>query len=400
MNLKFLSMIILLPVLLIAFISIVRAEGIVGASPGVAEFNNVLRGGYAERYVTITIDSENPVQVNLTSRGNTSDWFNFSENISVSRDNLGRLLVSVEPPSDIPNGNYTSFLRISPESIGKGSDGRAVSTILAVIDIVLKVEITDVEIFSCGAKNFLVQSAEKGDDIIFTMDVSNSGNIRIKPTLKIDMWDQEQISIVKSVELKGDEILPTKEGKYAFRVPSDDLPIGQYWAEVSVPDCYSSDTLTFDVLEPGALKADGILLRIFSTVWTEIGETVPIVADFENVGQKEVEAQFRGRITRDGQVIQVLESEKSQVPVSEITNFTFYFTPKRAGKYIASGRVFYDKKRTFESSTVINVTPKRFDIRYMTLTLVYISIFVFIAVLVYKIRKEKKRYLRKLKGEE
>ena len=63
-----------------------------------------------------------------------------------------------------------------------------------------------------------------------------------------------------------------------------------------------------------------------------------------------------------------------------------------------TGRVFYDRKRTFESSTVINVKPKEFGWKEFLLTSIYILLMIFIVLLFYKIRKEKRRYLRKLRG--
>ncbi len=43
-------------------------------------------------------------------------------------------------------------------------------------------------------------------------------------------------------------------------------------------------------------------------------------------------------------IIQILESENSLVDMGESNTFKFYFTPKIQGKYIVSGRVFYDEK--------------------------------------------------------
>ncbi|MFH1290890.1 MAG: hypothetical protein ABIH92_05820 [Nanoarchaeota archaeon] len=377
--------------------SLVSAANIVGISPGTVYFKEVLRGGYAERYITVTIDSEGAVNVETEARGDIAEWLEFSSNISVSRGHPGRLFISVRPPIDVPNGNYTGFIRVSTGALGDLPPGKAVSAVRAVIDVAVTVEITDLEVLSCRARSFKVHSAEKGDDVVFEVDVFNEGNVRLKPFFIAEIWDQEQISLVKTVEFTGDEILPTKEESLSFYMPTDDMELGQYWVDIEVPDCYSSNTLTFDVLEPGALKAEGLLLRILSPAWAETDETIPLVAEFKNIGEKEVDAKFKGKITRDGEIVQLLESESALAPISEITNFTFFFTPKKAGRYIASGRVFYDKKRTFESSAVINVKPKMFGLKQAALTLVYIVLMIAIIILFYKIRKEKRRYLGKVR---
>lgn len=375
----------------------VSAGGIVGVSPGNVDFKKVLRDGYAERYITITVDSEEPVDVSLEARGEIKEWMDFPGNLSISKNNRGRVLLSVRPPSDIPNGNYTGFLRVSTGALSeKVLEGRAMGRVIAVIDVAVTVEITDQEVLECRANNFAVKSAEVGDEIAFSVNILNEGNVRLKPKFTANIWDQEQISLVRNVEFRGKEILPTREETFTFYLPAKGFKPDQYWVEAEVPDCFASDTLTFDVLEEGALKAEGILLKIFSRVWTDVGETIPIIANFKNTGEKSVDAKFKGKITRDGRIIQILESEEVSVPVSEIINFTFFFTPGKPGKYIASGRVFYDKKRTFESSTVINVRPKKIGLKQAFLSLIYVFLIVFIVLLFYKIRKEKRRYIEKL----
>ncbi|HDK42395.1 MAG TPA: hypothetical protein ENG87_03380 [Candidatus Pacearchaeota archaeon] len=376
----------------------ISAVSIVGVSPGDVNLKNVLRGGYAERYITVTIDSDDLVGIKLEARGDVKNWLEFPENFSVSKDSPGRILISVKPPSDIPNGNYTGFLRVSTESIGgEAKEEHATSNIRVAIDISINVEVTDLEIFECKASKFIVDSVEVGEDLLFGIDIFNQGNIRLKPESQIDIWDQEQINIVKSVGMKSGEILPTREEGRIFSVPTGDLEIGQYWGDVKVPDCFSSEILTFDILEEGALKAEGILLSIISKIWTDIDETIPIIATFKNIGEKEVDAQFKGKITNEGKIIQILESEKYSVPISEISNFSFFFTPRKAGKYIVSGRIFYDKKRTFESSTIINVNPEKFGIKQFFLTVIYIVLMAFMGYLIFKIRKEKKKYIKKIK---
>lgn len=81
----------------------------------------------------------------------------------------------------------------------------------------------------------------------------------------------------------------------------------------------------------------------------------------------------------------------SSVSIGEIETFKFYFTPRKEGKYIVTGMVFYDGKRTFEKSTVINVEKKGFDIGVIRTILIYLILLIVIAYLAYKIKKEKRR---------
>lgn len=372
----------------------------VGISPGTVEFRNTLRGGYAERFVTVTIGSEELNEVSFEPRGDIADWLGFPDQVNVSQDQLGRVLITVEPPTDTPNGNYTGFLRVHTSALNEevGGDGSATGFVRAVVDIAITVGVTDIETLSCNAGSFSVSTVEQGDDIVVNFNFLNSGNIRLKPQATIDIWDQDQIEIVKTVDLTGNDVLPTKQEVVAFRIDSDDLDLDQYWMDISVPDCFAQDTLTFDVLAPGALRSKGTLLRIEAPFAAETGDTLPISAVFQNIGEKEVSAKFEGKITRDGKIIQLLESDEQLISINEISSFPFFFTPEEEGTYIASGRVLYDRKKTFESSATMMVVKKTFGLKDVLITLLYIALVVIIGVLFYKIRGEKRRYKQKLEG--
>ena len=364
----------------------------IGVSPANVYFKDVLRGGYAERIVTITVDSEEPIKISLEPRGEIVDWVSFEEKeFEVSRNKPYYLKIILQPPVDIPNGNYTGFLRVTTSSKNKGVEGQATGVINAALDLYLEVKITDVEFSSCRAWDFQVESVEKGDDILFKVKVLNEGNVRLYPTIKIDMWDQERTELVKQVEFSEDMIIPTTEKELNIKVESSDMNLGQYWAEITSIECYAAQTLTFDILEEGALKAQGNLLRISSPTWIKVDDTTIIEALFENTGEKNLNARFKGEITLGSRVIQILESELSSVSIGEIETFKFYFTPRKEGKYIVTGMVFYDGKRTFEKSTVINVEKKGFDIGIIRTILIYLILLIVIAYLAYKIKKEKRR---------
>jgi hypothetical protein len=383
-------------VLLICLISSVSAA-YVGVSPANINFKGVLRGGYSEKSAIISVDSDRSVAISVSPNGEIANWINVSSTkFIVSKNAPYYLKISIRPPSGTPNGNYTGFLRISPESLASSKEGYATATIRAAVELSLSVEVTDTEYKSCSASAFEMISAEKGDDIILSMDIENTGNILMNPRVSVDIWDENQISIIKRAEFSDEQIIPTTSKNIKMKINSDDLEIGQYWADVSAVDCYSLQSLTFDVLELGALKESGLLLGISARPFAEIGQTVPLTVNFKNVGEKEVEAWFDGKATYGDKIVQLFKSERALVPISETTNFSFYFTPTHYGKYIISGRVFYGKKRTFESSVVINVNSKNDFQRIITFA-IYAIIIIAVVTLLYKIRKERKVYSAELR---
>ena len=55
-----------------------------------------------------------------------------------------------------------------------------------------------------------------------------------------------------------------------------------------------------------------------------VEDTTTIEAIFENIGEKMVEARFKGHILFNDKIIQLLESEPLEVPISSSANFTFF----------------------------------------------------------------------------
>lgn len=374
------------------FSNLVSAANI-GISPAKISFKDVLRGGYSEKFVTITIDSDEPVSVTIQKRGEIEDWLSFEETeFEVSKSNPYRMKIMAEPPIDMPNGIYQGFIRVRISGEGEAIEGQATGIVNAALDLNVEIEVTDIESKACSATKFRVESVEIGDPIIFSALIYNEGNIRLKPNLRVEIWDENQIEIIKQEDFVGKEIFPTTSEEIVFEVDSSGMDLGQYWVDFYALDCYNSQTLTFDILEVGALKASGILTSIISVPWVEKGDTTMIQAFFENNGEKSVRAQFKGEITLNGNIIQILESQNSLVNIEDTKEFDFYFTPQKVGKYIVSGRVFYDGKRTFEKNAIINVRDTGFRWNNLIRPLVYVLLILGISYLLYKINQEKKSF--------
>ena len=371
----------------------------VGVSPAAIIFKDVLRGGYAERPVIITIDTQNPILATATTRGEIASWLKFSEqNFTITKGTPHQLMISVTPPADTPNGNYTGFVTINSDRLANAKEGHATGLIVPTLDIYITVQVTDQELVSCRASNFKTASVEEGEDIIFEIDVLNKGNVKLNPQITFDIWDQDSVNIVKQFTYTQSQIAPTQSGHLIIKIPSNDLPLGQYWVDMQAIECYASQTLTFDILEEGALYAAGVLQKITLSPWAEIGEIVPISVSFKNIGEKPLDAKFSGQVKFKNKIIQLFESDqKLFVPINNQSMFQFYFTPQKAGKYIISGRVFYDNKRTYEQSAILNVKPNQNVFKLISKRAIYIILIIIIIILKYKIRNERKYYFNKIR---
>ena len=389
----------LIIILIILNAGLVSSMGIIGVSPADVRFEGLLRGGYAERMIAVSSSSSDPINITLEPLGEIKDWVNVSLKSFILSGETGRVLISILPPDETPNGNYTGFVRIMADpSQTNGVEGHAMGAVHAAIDLSIVVTITDKEIRDCSIKGVSISSVEKGDLAVLNILLSNKGNVRINPRFGMDLWDQDKINSIDSLEFNGPMVLPTRTDSLNFSFPTNKYDFGQYLGVISAIDCYSSDNAFFEIFEPGVLRAQGVMKELTGAVWVSVGETIPINAVFKNVGQRDVDAQFRGKITLNDKIVQILESEKINVAVGDSDNFTFYFTPKKAGKYIASGRVYYANKKTFELSTVINAINKNSSFMDYLLVFLYIVVSLAVLFLLYKIHVGRKAYIEKMRA--
>lgn len=368
----------------------------IGVTPSNIEYRGVLKGGYAEDYVTITTGSVEPLFGHFEADGQMQSWLSFEPNtttFNASRDNPYKLKIKVEPPEDTRNGQYTGTLIIYADYVGSIA-GRAGGFVKAAVGLNLKTFITGDERIACRAGGFNFDNIEVNEPLRLRLRVINDGNVRISPEISFDIWDQfqENLLITDSAETK--EILPTSEEVISLIFSSKNLDIGQYWANIKVDECATSEKLTFNVVEKGGIADSGILEEIRNKAWANTNEQIEIRAKFRNSGQRTVSAKFKGNIKLDNKVVKVIETDEITVPQGESTEFVEYFTPKLAGRYITSGRVVYNNKLTFEKSSVLNVNDvieeptKQRKFNLISL-LIYLVIIITIIFILRKIVKEK-----------
>ncbi|MEK6852545.1 MAG: hypothetical protein AABX59_01570 [Nanoarchaeota archaeon] len=377
---------ILLGIILILAIPLVDSATI-GVSPSVIEFNNMLRDGYAEGHVTVSVAADKPVTITASARGEIAPWLEFNKSFQVDGEHKLRLVV--RPPDYVANGEHLGYLRVQTSPLGDPSD-QVGSSVEVGIDVKVSVIITDQQILLCDANSFRASNAEKGFPVLFAADVFNQGNVILKPHGNILILDKRQEQVIKSVNFEGEGILPTLRKSVVYELDTKDLSLGQYWADFKITECDSSDLLTFDILEKGGLSTSGILRTVTSATWVNVGQEFPVFATFENDGENPVTAKFKGNALLSGQAVKILESNEALVRPGEIVNLTMLFTPAKPGRYILSGKVYYANKETYEKFGVVNVVGKEFNYKILLLILLILAIL----FVTYKIIKERQRKAR------
>jgi hypothetical protein len=388
-------------IITILFSSSASAVGI-SVTKAVIEYNNVLRGGYAEDFLYVSTDAPFDIPLSYELLGDTAGWITVSPDLNdpdnviyVSNTKYQPIKVIIQPPSDTPIGVYTGDLRILTGTLST-LGGQYGSQLQAAFMIRIRLEITGTEFVSCSGDSVIIRDTEVGSPIEYYMTVSNNGNVRIRPTANVEVWNQDLTKLVmsKNLEFNNREVLPTTSEAFSTSFASD-LRIGQYWAYVTIAPCGNTVLTTFSVYEKGTIIDTGDLIRLDSQAWAKIGDVVPITAVFKNTGSRTVSAKFKGIVTLNDNIVEVLDSEFYDVPPGETGSIPVYFTPEKLGQYIISGRILYNNKLSFEKSTVLNVNEgiEKSDNTWIYL-LILIIIIVLILLLLINIKKKKKHMHR------
>lgn len=386
----------ILIIVLLFLMSVTYANAIsIGISPGRVKFENVLKEGYSERIVTISTGSDEELIVTFKPEGEIRDWLRFEPNattFSVLKGNPYKLKMIVQPPSDVRIGDYSGSIEFITEGVG-GITGRAGAVVKTAVTLLINLGVTGTEIINCRAGGFSFKDAEVGFPFEFSYKVINDGNVRLKPIVTLDIWDQLQEKLLLTRDVIGDEILPTTEKQIFGNLPNN-LNEGQYWINMKADECKATSLSTFSVVEKGGIIDKGELIGIVNNPWVYTSETVQIKAKFQNLGIRAVTAKFKGTIRLDDKIVKLIETDEVIVPAGETADFDIYFVPELPGRYTLTGRVVYNKKLTFEKGTVLNVNPapeeEKKKVSFLPL-LIYVAIIVTILFMLRRIIKERSK---------
>jgi hypothetical protein len=367
----------------------------IGVSPGSFSIDNLLREGYGERTVRISTNSEEIVQGHFETRGELSEWISFQPNRTTFNMTSGQpyiLKIIISPPNDAASGTYSGFIDFVTDTVG-AQGSRAGSLVKAGVTLRFGATVTDEQIIDCTAGGFSVSDIEEGFPLILSYTILNKGNVRISPPVQFEILDWLQEKTISAQDLSSPVVLPTVEDRIEHDISIGAIPLGQYIARITIPQCGSSGISDFSIVEKGAIIDKGSLERIENKAWAYVNEPVEISAIFTNSGPRQVGATFLGSIKLDDRIVEVIETREVRVDPGETASLSEFFTPKEVGRYIITGRVAYNKKLTFEKGSVLNVNPADDEgtkPRY-SLLLIYLIIVISIIFLIRKIRKERKK---------
>lgn len=250
-----------------------NAQAGFGISPPYVKSKNPIFPGshYEQRITLLRSSAENDLQAQIVINAPEIDKW-----ITIDKGNVFDLptgslqvpmVVNVDVPASAQIGDYKGYINI--QIVPKGSEGGGVSIALgARVDI-------DLSVTNEKLLDFLVRKSEIPDFErlkqpwswkIFSyffyrlkvgMTIENTGNSKAAPTrVHIDVSDLTQSTVLESHDTKSlKQIDPFKTDTIYASFPTD-LPVGQYWGDVSVykdNEIIHKNKLAFTVAAPGAL---------------------------------------------------------------------------------------------------------------------------------------------------
>lgn len=358
----------------------------IGISPADLHFDNVLKGGYAEKTIAVSTSSETPVNFAVTATGSIEDWIEFepSEGLEVSRDSMKRVAVIVRPPGNVANGLYGGSIVVSTESTEPGEGGVGVG-VTAGAAAGISIEITGEEIKKARVESIGVKDTEEGNPVEFLVSVLNEGNVIVTPSIDIEVTEEGGTEVLKSVRHSQTDVLPTKMKIVRIRMETGDLEIGEYEGLVRVfldGEKLSEKTLSFGILERGTLSKMGILQKVWNNPWVNAGDVVKIDAYFENTGELLVVGKFKGEVYLGSRLIEIAESEELEVAVGKTVVMSSYFKPESQGRYLVKGYVVYGGKTSETKESYINVNPVGAEVPSEDMSYIALLVAVIVVILI------------------
>ncbi|MFH0861709.1 MAG: hypothetical protein V1875_01645 [Candidatus Altiarchaeota archaeon] len=369
--------------LLLLFAPMASAVNI-GAGPGIIDFGKMIKGGYAEKVITVSTSGDEDLTCSIEYAGDLKDWLTIDqgEQFQLKKNSRVDLKIYAQPPLDVANGKYEGgvYIKAAPTSSITSGAGLAVG---AGVKILLLVEISGKEEVSIMVKNLIIKDTEIGYPLKFASLVKNNGNIRANPKFEITISDPGGKQILTG-EYADTTILPTKEENIQFTLPSDKLETGQYSAKIDVLEKNNliyNKIATFNILPRGTWSVSGTLDEILlSADTTTPGELIKVTGIFKNTGEARTTGKFKAEAYLDDKLSDLLrESDEIGVDPGKTAQLDSYFTPKKEGNYIIRGYVTYNGEKTGLRSTVLKVAAPPLSVDPTMIALILAILIVIIA---------------------
>lgn len=310
--------------------------------------DNVLVGGYAEKVIKITSDSDDFVLITPSAIGDIKDWVSFEQNTELLNKAYPMpLKVALRPPKDIAKGVYKGLVLIN--AINKQSE---IDYGIVTSQVKMTVGLTNQEIKQIEIRNVSIRDTEEGHPVDIFVDMANDGNVESKSNVRTEIGGKlfaHEIALLPFEETEAAISINTslKEGRHYGNVTF--LLNGTFLGNFIAP---------FNVLKKDSLLRHGKLIFINAKEESDVGRAMDIDTYLENIGEISFYAKFKGNVYANDMLEKGIESEKVYVPAGKTVVLKSFFTPQNEGLHKITGYVLYSTTATDEKETVVNVKEK------------------------------------------
>ena len=328
----------------------------VGVSPIEITYNNVVRGGYAESYITVSNPGSEAQVVTIGVEGQSGKW-SVAEPNNFTLEGHGYKIVRmlIQPPTDVPNGVYESTIYVNSVDVQTAaaiSQGIGVA-VTSGVGIMQYVNIVGTETRNYIVEGISIPSTEECRPVQFIANVRNSGNVRLTSKIGIDVFS-ESGEYLRTYNYTSEQMLPTKLYTFIIRMPPDFggftcMPVGNYNAKLTAfldGNTVFTTEKSFNVVERGTLTITGMLQEIAVQDKATLGETVKIDGTFKNTGQLPVLAKLKAEIYSGDKLSTAVEGDEIEVNLGESKTLTAYWQPGWIGDYKVKASVLYEGRKT------------------------------------------------------
>jgi len=335
----------------------------IGAGPSQLVFSDIARGGYGEETITVSTSGSDELVITFSADGDASSWITVKPSSSFKLPASGRseATVAVNVPDDTQDGVYAAKIRVRAEPTQEVTEGAGVSVGAAVV-IGVEVHVTGEGSGVYEVSEATVSEVEAGKPIYVNTVLENTWNVKVKPKLAVEVYDEEGTKIAEATYLATD-LMPYSKGDAVVELDSSGLAEGEYNVLVGhFNQTGSQEKIEWDfneslkILPRGSLTASGTLLNmVLDKTSAKPGDVVKVNALFKNTGPFPVKAKLEGEVTRDYQLAARITSDETEVKPKETVILNSFFTPKEAGTYEVECHVKFEDGKTDSVSEILTV---------------------------------------------
>ena len=329
-----------------------------GISPASITISDAFKGGTYEKTITVFNSGDETGTLGLTAEGECVGWISFYKEdepdtpiteITIPGNDKAKVLVKFDIPTDIANADYTStiYAQSIPGEMAP-AEGAAAQAVIRIPSKVL-IQVTGTQILKGTVKSITTMDIEIDYPLKIKVEFQNEGNVIAKPKIAVGITKNGEF--VDSFVHVETGIKPGEEDTITVLWNTTGRDTGDYGANVTVSlgeELLATKDLPFKILPFGSLTRRGVLHSLTIEGEPLVNIVIKLVANFENTGEIDTMAKFKGEIFRDGVLVDVMESEEMFVEVGETGKLVDYYKITEAGSYEIKGRVFYAGKETAE----------------------------------------------------